>query len=161
MTFRVETTAQAERDGAAILESLLAQHAGESGFRWFLTLEEAIASLATFPKRCPIAPENERFPFEVRQMLYGRKPHVYRILFTIDKDTSICLYMFCTSGTVTVGASAITDRVGRVSVSPPQRSPRLCGPLAKRRHHKPDSARQPDSRLEAAHHKAYQASPLI
>jgi hypothetical protein len=26
-------------------------------------------------------------------MLYGRKPHVYRILFTIDKDTLYVLHI--------------------------------------------------------------------
>jgi hypothetical protein len=66
---------------------------GDRGIRWFLGLEEAIATLGTFPKRCPIAPENSRFPFEVRQMLYGRKPHVYRILFTIDKDVVYVLHI--------------------------------------------------------------------
>jgi hypothetical protein len=34
------------------------------------------------PKRCPLAPENASVPFEMRQLLYGRKPHFYRILFT-------------------------------------------------------------------------------
>jgi plasmid stabilization system protein ParE len=56
-------------------------------------MEDAIASLATFPKRCPLAPETVRFPFEVRQLLYGRKPHVYRILFTIEGDTVIVLHI--------------------------------------------------------------------
>ena len=27
--------------------------------------------------------ESRDFPFEVRQLFYGRRPHVYRILFTI------------------------------------------------------------------------------
>ncbi len=49
MTFRVEITAQAERDADAILEWLLSQHAGDAGIRWFLALEEAISSLAEFP----------------------------------------------------------------------------------------------------------------
>jgi hypothetical protein len=35
---------------------------------------------------------------------------------------------------------------------------RLCGPLANSRfHHKPDPANRPDSRLEAAYHKADKA----
>jgi len=80
MTFRVEMSAQAENDAERILEWLLSKHAGETGVRWFLALEEAIASLGELPKRCPLAPENSRFPFEVRQLLYGRKPHIYRIL---------------------------------------------------------------------------------
>ncbi len=40
--------------------------------------------VAEFPERCPVAPESVRFPFEVRQMLYGKKPNMYRIMFTID-----------------------------------------------------------------------------
>jgi plasmid stabilization system protein ParE len=82
MTFRVEVSAQAERDAEAILDWLLSHHAGETGIRWFHALEDAIASLSAMPKRCPLASENSRFSFEVRQLLYGRKPHVYRILFT-------------------------------------------------------------------------------
>jgi hypothetical protein len=44
-------------------------------------------SLAEFPDRCPIAPENAKFLFEVRQLIYGRNPHWYRILFTIQGET--------------------------------------------------------------------------
>jgi len=84
MAFRVEISAQAERDAEAILEWLLTQHSGQAGIDWFLGLDDAFGSLAQFPERCSAAPENLRFPFEVRQLLYGAKPHVYRILFTID-----------------------------------------------------------------------------
>jgi len=65
MAFRVEISAQAERDAAAILEWLLSQHTGQAGIDWFLSLDNAFASLAEFPERCPIAPENARFNFEV------------------------------------------------------------------------------------------------
>jgi hypothetical protein len=37
--------------------------------RWFLALQDAIASLAEFPERCQLAPENAVFPFEVRHLL--------------------------------------------------------------------------------------------
>jgi len=87
MTFRVEITAEAESDAESIFEWLISQQAGEKGIRWFVALEEAIASLDRFPERCALAPETLRFPFEVRQLLYGRKPHVYRILFTIQGET--------------------------------------------------------------------------
>jgi plasmid stabilization system protein ParE len=66
MTFRVETTAAVEQDADAILDWLLSQHAGETGIRWFVALQDAIASLAEFPERCPLAPESAVFPFEVR-----------------------------------------------------------------------------------------------
>ncbi len=86
MTFRVEMSAEAQRDAQEILAWLWSQGAGETGIRWFLEMEDAIASLSRFPKNCPLARENVRFSFEVRQLFYGRKPHVYRILFTVDGD---------------------------------------------------------------------------
>lgn len=64
MAFRVETSAEAELDAISILEWLLAQHAGDAGLRWFMAMDEAIASLANFPERCTLAPETTRFPFE-------------------------------------------------------------------------------------------------
>ena len=51
MTFRVKITAAAEQDADAILDWLLSQHAGGAGIRWFLALQDAIASLAEFPER--------------------------------------------------------------------------------------------------------------
>jgi len=93
MTFRVETTAAAEEGADAILAGLMSEHAGDTGVRWFAALHDAIASLAEFPTRCPLVPENTVFPFEVRQLLYGRKPHVYRILFTIQEKTVYVLHI--------------------------------------------------------------------
>jgi plasmid stabilization system protein ParE len=93
MTFRVEVSAQAEEDAEEILNWLLSEGAGETGIRWFHGLEDAIASLAMFPKGFPIAPESVRFPFEVRQLFYGRKPHVYRILFTIEDQVVKVLHI--------------------------------------------------------------------
>ena len=93
MAFRVSTTAQADREADAILEWLWAHDAGEAGIRWFLALEDAIESLSTFPERCPLAPEGTHFSFDVRQLLYGRKPHVYRILFTIENETVLILHI--------------------------------------------------------------------
>ena len=93
MAFRVEISRQAEHDAESILEWLLSQHGGQAGIDWFVRLDDAFASLAQFPERCSIAPEDARFPFEVRQLFYGRKPHVYRILFTIAGDTVHVLHI--------------------------------------------------------------------
>jgi plasmid stabilization system protein ParE len=93
MAFRVEITEQAERDGEAILEWLISHHAGDSGLRWFQGLKDTIATLSELPKRCPLAPENKNLAFGVRHLLYGRKPHVYRILFTIEGDTVFILHI--------------------------------------------------------------------
>ncbi len=56
-------------------------------------MEEALRSHATFPHRCPLAPENSGSPIPIRQLLYGRKPHVYRILFMIEGDTVQVLHI--------------------------------------------------------------------
>jgi plasmid stabilization system protein ParE len=93
MAFRVEQTARAKRDLDAILEWLVAHDAGEAGVRWFRRLKEAVASLSELPHRCPLAPENAEFPFEVRQLLYGHKPDQYRILFTIEGETVVILHI--------------------------------------------------------------------
>ena len=69
MEYRIEMAEAAEQEASAILEWLWSEGAGETGIRWFLGLEGAIASLSTFPRRCPLAPEDPVFPFEVRQLL--------------------------------------------------------------------------------------------
>src|SRR5437773_3316141 len=93
MAFRVEISAQAEKDAETILDWLLKEQAGQTGIEWFLALDEAFASLKRFAERCPIAPESARFPFEVRHLLHGRKPHVYRLLFTIKEDLVSVLHI--------------------------------------------------------------------
>ena len=93
MAFRVRQTAQADYDLDRILEWLLAQQAGNSALRWFQRFRETIQALSEMPERCMIAPENAEFPFEVRQLLYGRKPHEYRVLFTIQGDDVIILHI--------------------------------------------------------------------
>jgi plasmid stabilization system protein ParE len=94
MAFRVEYSAEAEADLDSILEWLISQYAGEAGLRWFEGLEEAVASLSKMPLRCPLAPENKRFTFEVRHLLYGHKPHVYRIIFTIEGERIVILHIW-------------------------------------------------------------------
>jgi plasmid stabilization system protein ParE len=44
---------------------------------------DAIESLAQMPKRCALCFEHRHFKEEVRQLLYGKKPNVYRILFIV------------------------------------------------------------------------------
>ncbi|MGH2437870.1 MAG: type II toxin-antitoxin system RelE/ParE family toxin, partial [bacterium] len=93
MDFRVELADQAKHDIVAIYDWLLSQQAGDAGERWFIALRAAIASLASMPSRCPLAPENQDSPVEVRHLLYGRRPHVYRILFAIEGDVVQVLHI--------------------------------------------------------------------
>lgn len=86
MAFRVELSDRAQADITAIHDWLRSEKAGDAGERWFVALRQAITSLSILPARCPVAPESRESPVEVRQFLYGRKPHVYRILFAIEGD---------------------------------------------------------------------------
>jgi plasmid stabilization system protein ParE len=52
-----------------------------------------IATLANFPERCGLAPESEHFDEEIRQLPYGKRPNVYRILFVIRGDTVHVLHV--------------------------------------------------------------------
>ena len=93
MAFRVELTSRAIQDLDVILEWLVGHEAGETGLRWFEKMREAVVSLADYPYRCSLAPESREFPFEVHQLLYGKKRHAYRILFAIEAETVIVLHV--------------------------------------------------------------------
>jgi toxin ParE1/3/4 len=85
MPYAVELAARAARD----LEILyLKKNATEShaAARWYNTLEEAIYTLARDPHRCPVAPEAQRAKRKLRQLLFGKKPHVYRIIFEVQEQ---------------------------------------------------------------------------
>jgi plasmid stabilization system protein ParE len=47
---------------------------------WYEGLLDAIYGLEQMPARCPIAPESEDLGITIRQLLYGKKRSVYRIL---------------------------------------------------------------------------------
>jgi mRNA-degrading endonuclease RelE of RelBE toxin-antitoxin system len=84
MTYRVELTDRAVRD----LEILyLEKDAAESkaAYRWFNGLERAVYGLERHPYRCPAAPESKTMKRKMWHQLYGKKPHVYRVIYEIDE----------------------------------------------------------------------------
>ena len=60
---------------------------------WANGFLEAIASLATMPTRCALAPEAVFFDQEIRQLLYGQRNQQYRALFTIEGDVVNVLFI--------------------------------------------------------------------
>jgi plasmid stabilization system protein ParE len=78
MAYHVEFADRAARD----LESLyMEKNAAESeaASRLYNGLEAAVYALATYPHRCAVAPEARKLRRELRHLLYGKKPHVYRV----------------------------------------------------------------------------------
>jgi toxin ParE1/3/4 len=88
MTYLVEFAARAARD----LEILyLETNAAEShaAARWYNGLEQAVYALASYPYRCPVAPEARRAKRKLRHLLYGKKPHVYRVIYEVDEGRPV------------------------------------------------------------------------
>jgi len=78
MAYLVKIMPRAERDLEAIYFAVVAEHSN-AALRWFTGLQRAVFTLETNPARCPVTPESKNF----RHLLYGRKPHVYRIIYRI------------------------------------------------------------------------------
>jgi plasmid stabilization system protein ParE len=94
MAFEIKYSDEAKKNLDAITSWLLYERfAGETALRWLERLREKIYTLSELPDRCPLARESKSLPFEMRQLLYGRKPRVYRILFTIEANTVHILYI--------------------------------------------------------------------
>lgn len=81
MTYRVLIQPPAADDLDAAVR-WIARDAPGRAVAWFDGIFGAINSLSEFPRRCPLAPEDDVFAEEIRQLLYGD----FRILFTIDRD---------------------------------------------------------------------------
>jgi plasmid stabilization system protein ParE len=86
MTYHVEITAKALREIDEALE-WYAVRSLRTAISWYVNLMEAVRDLGDNPERFELAPENEWYPGELRQMLYGKKRGTYRILFEIRGDT--------------------------------------------------------------------------
>ena len=87
MTYRVELTDRAVRDLEILYLEKNAQ-GSQAAARWFNRLEKAVCGLEQRPHRCPAAPESRTMKRELRHLLYGNKPHVYRVIYEIDERQS-------------------------------------------------------------------------
>ena len=84
MTYLVELADRAVND---LVFLYVEKNAAESAAaaRWFNGLEEAVYALANNPRRCPIAPETKRSGRLLRHLLFGKKPHIYRVIYEINE----------------------------------------------------------------------------
>jgi toxin ParE1/3/4 len=80
MTFRVELTARAGRDLRNIYRRIHADSSMQA-FAWFNGLEAIVHSLDEYPNRGAITPESNK----LRHLLYGNKPHIHRIIYSVDQ----------------------------------------------------------------------------
>ncbi len=78
MAYLVKITPRAERDFASLYQEINAVES-EAALKWYRGLKEAVLSLEEHPNRCPVTPENQR----LRHLLYGNKPHIYRVIYRV------------------------------------------------------------------------------
>ncbi len=63
------------------------QHAPETAARWLQRFHAALQTLSLHPQRCPLARENGKVDIELRELHFGKRANVFRVIFTIDADT--------------------------------------------------------------------------
>jgi toxin ParE1/3/4 len=81
--YLIRLTNRALRDMELIYEFIDAE-TSDKAFAWFNELAEAIYSLEKLPQRGAVASENKK----LRQVFFGKKPNVYRIIYAIDRQPS-------------------------------------------------------------------------
>jgi toxin ParE1/3/4 len=81
MAYLVKLMPRARRDLRLVFDYI---QAGESpaAFPWYQGLEQEILSREETPNRCPGAAENGN----LRHLLYGRNPHVYRMIYRVWEE---------------------------------------------------------------------------
>ncbi len=84
MQYRVEITARASRDLDAIYRYIHVE-ASKQAAAWFNGLHAALESLSSMPSRAPTIRENS----SRRHLLYGTKPHIYRIIYFVNDETQL------------------------------------------------------------------------
>ena len=85
MTYHVEFSIRALLDLEVLyFEKNVAE--SQAAAKWFNGLQEAIEGLATLPNRCSLAPEGKAIHRDLRHLLYGRKSHIYRVIYEVDEN---------------------------------------------------------------------------
>ena len=86
MSYTIDIVSRARTDIRSVV-NWRSQQSASSAARWHAGLLNAIRSLCDNPERCPLADEAADLGMELRELLYGRRRNIYRILFTIEEQT--------------------------------------------------------------------------
>jgi toxin ParE1/3/4 len=78
MAYLVGITSRAERDLAHLYGGINAEHS-DAALKWYRALKEAILSLEEQPNRGPVIRKGDK----LRHLLYGHKPHFYRVIYRV------------------------------------------------------------------------------
>jgi plasmid stabilization system protein ParE len=85
MDYRIEYSPEADQKADQAYE-YIARSSPYQAAKWYSGLLKTIASLGRNPEHCGLAPESNTLNRPIRQLLYGKRQHKYRILFEIRGD---------------------------------------------------------------------------
>ena len=84
MTYEVIITSRAEQEAQANHDWWAENRSSEQAARWYDEFLKAAFSLEENPERFPLAAENDRFPYEVRQLTFGiGRKATHRLVYVI------------------------------------------------------------------------------
>jgi plasmid stabilization system protein ParE len=93
VTYRVIFSPRARADAVEAFR-WIAERSPDAAARWYAGFQKSLAKLGKMPERHPIAEdETEQTGIILRQMLYGRRRGVYRLLFSIEGKTVTLHYV--------------------------------------------------------------------
>lgn len=92
MIYTVSVTSSAKMEAEAAF-LWLQKRTRQYSVEWFNGVLDALQSLEHLPNRCAVAPESRHFQEKIHQLLYGKRPHVYRVLFVIRQSTVYILHI--------------------------------------------------------------------
>ena len=78
MAYAVNITPHAESDLAGLFDKVNAKYS-DAAMEWYLGIKTAILSLEHQPNRCPLTRKKD----QLRHLLYGHKPNVYRVIYRV------------------------------------------------------------------------------
>jgi len=84
MAYLVKILPRAKRDLAHIYSFINAAESGAAS-KWYEGLKTQLLSLKETPNRNPMLPEDSR----LRHLLYGNKPHIYRIVYRVNEKPKL------------------------------------------------------------------------
>jgi plasmid stabilization system protein ParE len=90
VTFRLVISRRAANEIAANYD-WLAERSTPSANRWRDSILRAVELLEANPDRCPLAHEDEWYEGELRELLHGKRKHVFRILFEVCGEEVVIL----------------------------------------------------------------------
>jgi plasmid stabilization system protein ParE len=93
VTYRLRVTARAVADADEAYAWIAEHFSTGKAESWYQGLFKQMETLTRLPLRCPRAAESDKFPEELRELLYGKRNNKYRIIFAIRDSDVVVLYI--------------------------------------------------------------------